>query len=553
MSSRTLSWSEFEALPDSVKTEARKRLEQVNQIERLRQHGFTIGEVSTTVGVSQRTAERLIAAVRNVSPHDRALALAPRRRGTPAPKAEINPDAWDMIRADYLRPEAPSLAACYDRAGRVAKALNWSLPSIDTIRARIRDIPEPVRLLAREGKDALKARYPAQTRDKSMLHAVEAVNADGHRFDVFVRWPDGTIARPTLVAFQDIYSGNILSHRVDQTEHKDLIRLALGDLIERYGIPSDAYLDNGRGFASKLLSGGTATRFRFKVREEDPEGIFSQLGVDVHWTLPYSGQSKPIERAFRDFCDRIAKHPAFAGAYTGNSPDAKPENYKSRAVDLDAFLQVIDAEIAHHNARTGRRSAVCRGRSFDQAFAESYERSTIRRATAEQRRLWLLAAEAVTVSRDDGGIRLAGNRYWSEITAPLAGQKVTVRFDPDRLHESIHCYSLQGKYLGEAECIAPVGFNDTTAAREHARARRQWMKARKAELDAERRMSVSDVASLLPAPADPPPVPAAKVTRPKFGDALTRTTRRDPQDAEREAQFQRVVSDLWANKKRQIL
>ena len=59
-------------------------------------------------------------------------------------------------------------------------------------------------------------------------------------------------------------------------------------------------------------------------------GILPLLGVRVHRTLPYSGQSKPIERAFRDFCDAIAKHPLLAGAYTGNSPSSQPANYGSR-------------------------------------------------------------------------------------------------------------------------------------------------------------------------------------------------------------------------------
>uniref|UniRef100_UPI0039800C3B transposase domain-containing protein n=1 Tax=Salmonella sp. s54836 TaxID=3159673 RepID=UPI0039800C3B len=93
------------------------------------------------------------------------------------------------------------------------------------------------------------------------------------------------------------------------------------DVVERYGIPHHAWLDNGRGFASKLLTGGVANRYRFKVREEDPTGILVALGVQIHWATPYHGQAKPIERAFRDLCDRVAKHPAFAGAYTGHRVD----------------------------------------------------------------------------------------------------------------------------------------------------------------------------------------------------------------------------------------
>ncbi|WP_245528436.1 transposase domain-containing protein [Gluconobacter morbifer] len=45
-------------------------------------------------------------------------------------------------------------------------------------------------------------------------------------------------------------------------------------------------------------TGGIPNRFRFKVKEDEPVGIMTQLGVEVHWTTPYSGQSKPIERAW---------------------------------------------------------------------------------------------------------------------------------------------------------------------------------------------------------------------------------------------------------------
>ncbi|WP_332460286.1 transposase domain-containing protein [Pseudophaeobacter flagellatus] len=73
-------------------------------------------------------------------------------------------------------------------------------------------------------------------------------------------------------------------------------------------------------------------RFRFKVREEDPLGVLPLLGIQIHWATPAHGQAKPIERAFRDLASDVAKDPCFAGAYVGNRPDAKPENYGKRLV-----------------------------------------------------------------------------------------------------------------------------------------------------------------------------------------------------------------------------
>jgi len=296
------------------------------------------------------------------------------------------------------------------------------------------------------------------------------------------------------------------------------VRLSFGALVERYGLPEHAYLDNGRGFASKWMTGGAPTRYRFKVKEEEPAGILTLLGITVHWTTPYHGQAKPIERAFRDLCEHVAKHPRLAGAYTGNNPLAKPENYASRAVALDAFLDVLTGEMAAHNARPGRRSAVCAGRSFDEAFARSYESRPIRKATREQRRLWLLAAEGIAVRRD-GTVALSverRNRYAAPELLDHAGETVVVRFDPQDLHSLVFVYTMDGRFICQAECLEPVGFNDSEAAREHQRERKRYMRAARAQLAAEVRMSAIEAARLLPevAAADPPDARIVRPVRP---------------------------------------
>jgi hypothetical protein len=239
----------------------------------------------------------------------------------------------------------------------------------------------------------------------------------------------------------------------------------------------------------------------------------TQIGVNIHWTMPYHGQAKPIERAFRDFAGDTAKHPKFAGAYAGNDPLAKPENYGSKAVPLDVFLAVVGEAMAEHNARRGRRSSVCAGRSFDDVFGESYAAAPIRKATAEQGRLWLLAAEAIRVSAKDGVIELLGNRFWAEFLHEFRGDRVVVRFDPEALRLPLHVYRLDGAYLGSAACQDAAGFNDMQAAQDHARARNSFRKATRAALIAERKLSIREVAELLPEIEQSAPLPASKVVR----------------------------------------
>ncbi len=400
---------------------------------------------------------------------------------------EINEDAWEYILADYLRAEAPALSAVYDRAAQRFD----DLPSIKTVQRRINELPNTVIVLAREGVEALARMYPHQERDHSFYGALEAVNADGHKFDVFVQWPDGEISRPLMVGWQDVFSGKVLSYEVTKTENTDTIRWAFGKMVREYGIPDEAYLDNGRGFASKWLTGGAPTRYRFKIKEDDPMGILTQMGVKTRWCQPFHGQAKPIERAWKDLCcERIAKHPALAGAYTGNNPMAKPENYGSKAVPLALFMAVLDEQVKLHNAREGRRSKVCSGRSFDQAFTESYEarKVDIRRPGEETLAYLLMQADTVTIYKNGSHIAYNSNRYYNEALTEHSGTKVAVRFDPERMHSGLHVYTLDGRFICRAGCVAATGFGDTEAAREHARAKNQFKRATKDQLKAVRKM-----------------------------------------------------------------
>lgn len=518
---RAVLWKHYDTLPDKLKDKARNAYRILDAVEALVNSGnrkyVAMMLVASQERITLRTIQHWYKRVRGLEKSDWLAALAP-NYAKPSERVHCPGEAWDILVSDFLRLEAPTFASCYARLKKVAEARGWTLPSRKTLMARINALPEPMRVLTREGAEKLKALYPAQRRDHSMFHALEAVNADGHKFDVFVEWPIGNetrIVRPVMVGFQDIFSGKILSWRIDISENKESVRLAFGDMVERYGIPKHCYLDNGRNFASKWLTGGVPNRYRFKVRDEEPLGILPQLGVEVHWTKPYSGRSKPIERAWRDIASDISKHPAFAGAYTGASTTAKPENYASKAVPLDRFIAVVSQGIADHNARTGRRTDVCKGiYSFDQVFEASYRRAVITKASAEQRRLWLLPAEQITVSRRDGVIEIEGNRYWAEFLEAHRGTKVVVRLDPQDLQADIHVYRMEGVYLGAAKCVAKTGFADKDAARRHQQAYKAYARANRDLAEKTKKLSDEELTAVFASlPREEEPPLASAVTR----------------------------------------
>jgi putative transposase len=530
---RDAAWTWYEGLPQTVKDKAHARLKTVLEVEALeaiqrRGRHMAVADVARLSGTGARTIWSWFAMIDGVRADDRLPYLAPRNRAQAArPRAkECEPDFFDWIKSAYLRLAGPCFTDCYRDATKVARAKGWDTLPERTMRRRLdRAVSRVTQVLAREGVEALQRLYPAQVRDKTMLTAMEGVNADFHKFDVFVRWPapfgqnePGQIIRPQMVAFQDIYSGRILSWRIDQTPNSTAVQLAAGDMIETYGIPRRVLFDNGREFAAKSITGGAATRFRFKVKEDDPLGLFAALDCKIHWATPHHGQAKPIERSFRDMCSSIAKDVRFDGAYTGNSPLAKPEDYGSRAIELDYFLTVLAERIAEHNTRQNRRSEVAWGRSFAEVFDESYATAPIRKATEAQRRLWLLGAEGLRADTNTGEVWFMQNQFWDPWMADIAGQRIIARFDPADFHAGLHIYSQDGAYLGHAPVREAKGFFDADEARTTARARKDWMNAEKKALAALKRYDAAQLGGMLDeiAPVNPTPI-EAKVVKPVFG------------------------------------
>jgi putative transposase len=530
---RDEAWTWYEGLPQAVKDKATTRLRAIREVEALeaiqgRGRHMAVGDVARLSGIGARTIWTWFAMIEGVRSDDRLPYLAPRNRAQAARSRskDCEPEFFDVLKSTYLRLAGPCFTDCYRAAAKIATAKGWETLPERTMRRRLdRAVSRATQVLARDGVEALQRLYPAQVRDKTALVAMEAVNADFHKWDVFVRWPapygqnePGIICRPQMCAFQDIHSGRILSWRIDQTPNSTAVQLAAGDMIETWGIPSHVLFDNGREFAAKSITGGAATRFRFKVKPDDPLGLFENLGCKVHWASPYHGQAKPIERAFRDMCSSIAKDVRFEGAYTGNRVDAKPEDYGSRAIDLEYFIKVVGEGIAEHNTRANRQSEVAYGRSFVAVFDESYATAPIRKATEAQRRLWLLGSEEIRADSQTGEVWFMGNQFWDPWMADIAGQRVVVRFDPAEFHAGLHIYAQDGAYLGHAQVRDAKGFFDADEARIHSRARKDWMNAEKKALAAAKKYDALTVGAMLDAiaPANLAP-PEAKVVKAVFG------------------------------------
>ena len=377
---------------------------------------------------------------------------------------------------------------------RVAAVRGWQIPSVQTFMRRLRAEESPGQIVRdREGRIAAAATYPHQVRSVADLHPLDWCSGDGYRHNVFVRFPSGTVGRPISWYWQDVRTRRMLAYRAGETESAELVRLALHDLVVTAGVPGGIVVDNTHAASARWLASGGKRGKRIRSDDESIPGILDLLGVRVtHSGIERTaggkargrGQSKPVERAFRDLGEQIDKHPLAAGAYTGASPLAKPENHGGRILDWEEFLAVQTDGVQCYNARPGRRMEAAHGRSCDEVWAEEIATTPIRRLTRAQEALLLLAVESTVVKRDGSfhlaagkGAGLPPNRYADEALIAHARRRVVVRFDPQHLHESVEVYDPGGRWLCTAACLLPVGFADTAAAREQARARRTYQRA----------------------------------------------------------------------------
>lgn len=492
-------WDRWERAGTGAKAEAERRHKIMLAFETARLNGVPLGEIAKAInaehGDSESTLERWRKLIKGQDRANWLPLLMPHRPGRTV-TAAFSEAAWESIKEDWGRLSQPSVASCYRRAQKLAPANGWTMPSLDTVERRIKAISPWWVVARRQGMKELMRLYPHQSRDYTTLKLHELWCADGHKADVFCRWPDGSVSRPIILGWADVRSRFCVGYEIGKTESADLVRLAFKRAAETCrAIPEAALLDNGRGFASKLLTGGQPNRYRFKVKEEEVPGILTHMGIDVVWSTPGWGQSKPIESWWRTLsqADRRAE---FQGAYCGNNPDAKPEDFDpGKAVPIETYRAIIAEEIADYHQRAHRGQGM-NNKTPMAVYRELINSTPVRQPTPAQLRLCLLAAEVVKPKKKDTGIVILGNRYWSEPCANLEdGKTYVARFNPEDAADPIALYD-GDKFICEAQRQTLTGFRNQEAAREHNRARNRHTKSLKEQAKALKDMDKAQARAL---------------------------------------------------------
>ena len=203
-------------------------------------------------------------------------------------------------------------------------------------------------------------------RDKTTTGPLQWVSLDGRTKDFWCDLDDGRTIRMTFLALVDVASCAVLGWELATSENARSTQRLIRKVCAQSGIFDNIYPDNGPAFAGQLVAGGTEKKSlrgkAWALEAVIPLGICHHLGIEMTFATPGNGQAKYAERAFAVMSRRIDGRPEFAGAHAGHEPGAAP-GPNIKPVPLALAMQVLEREVARHNALAGRRGQGMRGRS----------------------------------------------------------------------------------------------------------------------------------------------------------------------------------------------
>lgn len=421
---RTL-WAWYERLGAGSKQRAQAALDVMNDFDVARSAGVSIGMASAAVmvkhSVSAATLSRYRAAVEGHPRGHWLPLLAPRYCGN-GKEAEFTEEAWEWILARYLLQTEIETAVLVRLARQEGEGKGWQIPCTKTVDRRLKREPAPLVILGRKGPKALEASFPTVEKDWASAPLHEMWESDGCRLNLWARWPDGSTGRPFVVTWRECRSRLVLSCKGYLNPCGELVMASFREAIENCGgyKPIRLKLDNGREYANKAFTGGQKTRYRFKVKPDEPDGAVTHIGSKVEWSKPGRGRDKPIESWHRMLHAHVDKRPEFAGAYCGKDALSKPEDFHPKnAVPIELVNKALGDFLHWFNTRHKHRGNGMGGRTPQAVYEELLPGINKAEHTADPAHLRLLLMAVKTLKPDDEAafnLKLDGygdKRYWS--------------------------------------------------------------------------------------------------------------------------------------------
>lgn len=376
-------------------------------------------------------------------------------------KSSIPDPMWQAFLYFFLDERQHPLKKCYEYTKLEMQTsfpeLVADMPSYTTFYRRAQaDIPEPLKVLGREGEKAFRDRCaPYIRRTYEEMQSNEWWIADNHTFDIITEGANGQRHRLYLTAFFDARSGIFTGCYVTNAPSSQSTLIALRRGILKYGIPENIYVDNGREFLTYDVGGLGHRKKKPKDGKErfEPPPVFERLGIHMTNAIVRNAKAKIIERRFRDVKDHLSR---LFDTFTGGNVLEKPESLKfilkDGRIPLDATLVETVEELLdwYFNQQPyGGAVASDHGKPRQQVFNENLHTKRMPINEEDLNLMLMRSSRAQKVTRRGVHLDIAGQRidYWNDdLVFNYLGQQVYYRYDPDDLSE-VRVYNLQDRFI----------------------------------------------------------------------------------------------------------
>lgn len=343
----------------------------------------------------------------------------------------------NLLRLFWLKSTQPSM----NHAFLLMKAnVPFSRCTYQTARRYLQSIPPSIRDFHRLGRTRFENLHlPYMERDVYLFQSLDCVVSDHHCVDAVVLYK-GKLIRPWLTTFQDYRSGKVLGWCPCVKPSSFSIIVAYYMMVIRYGVPKTGIFDNGQDYRSKLLNGfkeHISVLLPDETTEEQEvefQGLFQNIGTEVHFTKVYNGKSKGRqERYFRVIGEYLAKE---MSSYVGSDSRTRPEEAQLmyRAInglakrndvpEFDDFAKKAEVMIQYINDSFVSYGKGMEGKTRSQVFEENMPQS-VRRASKEELQAALCIGAKRRCTRN--GIKINSINYWAPELAAHSGRDVVVR------------------------------------------------------------------------------------------------------------------------------
>ena len=294
-------------------------------------------------------------------------------------------------------------------------------------------------------------------RDYSNIICNEVWVSDHAQIDVACFDSDNKVVFPWVTVWRDYKSGKwlgwILQSRNPNSDH---IFQSFYYAAEKYGLPKDVIIDNGKDYRSKDFAGGRKT-IKIAANKSKAMAMLAELNIDVHFALPYNAQTKPIERDFLKIKELLSKHcVGYRGGNVVERPEKLAKEIKSgKIMRFEDFKQLFDNYILNVLNKRPSQGKNLKDLCPDELFYSEFKEK-ITTSKDALKLFCMRTSKDFTIRRNGIKDTAFGITYWADWMISKMGMKVYLRRDIEDYKEAWVFKSDNDEFIGTATAVSSV-------------------------------------------------------------------------------------------------